>query len=159
MDDQSPQQIQTSSSDPFSQALAALGRKERSVAEMTEWLRARGLSEDEVETVVSRLTSIRMLDDARFARRYAEDKRSLQAWGTDRIRAALIERGVSRDQIEEVLGDAGGEPEIERAVTLLRRRGTPLTEPQQRQRALGLLARRGYDAEVAYEAIRRAGRA
>jgi hypothetical protein len=34
----------------------------------------------------------------------------------------------------------------------------PLEGQQERQRALGLLARRGYDAEVAYEAIRRAGR-
>jgi SOS response regulatory protein OraA/RecX len=47
------------------------------------------------------------------------------------------------------------EEEIERAVELLTERGATLADALERQKALGLLARRGYDSEVAYEAIRR----
>jgi hypothetical protein len=43
-------------------------------------------------------------------------------------------------------------------VELLRDRGTELGDERARSRALGLLARRGYGSEVAYEAIRVAER-
>jgi regulatory protein len=142
----------------LSLALKALDRKERTVAELGRWLRARGVGSDEVEEVVDRLVSTGVLDDARYARRYAEDKRTLRKWGSERIRAALLERGVSPDDVELALDDLGGEAEVELAVGLLRERGTELEDAPQRQRALSLLVRRGYDSEVAYEAIRRARR-
>jgi regulatory protein len=147
------------SDEPLSLALKALERKERTVAEMGSWLRARGVGSEEVEEVVDRLTSTGVLDDARYARRYAEDKRELRRWGSERIRAALLDRGVSVEDAEEALGDAGEEPELQRAVDLLRDRAGTLEGALERQRALGALIRRGYDSEVAYEAIRRARRA
>lgn len=49
--------------------------------------------------------------------------------------------------------------EVERAMALLVEREGDLGEPRERQRALGLLARRGFSSEDAYEAIRRARRA
>jgi regulatory protein len=143
------------SEEPLSLALEALGRKERTVAEMGSWLRARGVDPNEVEDVVDRLICDGVLDDARYAQRYAEDKRQLKRWGNGRIRAALIDRGISTEDAEQALADADGGQEIERAVELLGDRGVVLADALERQRALGMLVRRGYDSEVAYEAIRR----
>jgi regulatory protein len=142
--------------EPLSLALEALGRKERTVAEMGNWLRARGVGAEEVDDVVDRLICDGVLDDARYARRYAEDKRQLKRWGNGRIRAALLDRGISTEDAEEALSDADAGQEIERAVELLGDRGVALADALERQRALGMLIRRGYDSEVAYEAIRRA---
>jgi regulatory protein len=144
------------SDETLSLALEALARKERTVAELGSWLRGRGVEYQQVEEVVDELVSTGVLDDARYARRYAEDKRELRGWGSERIRAALFERGVGEEDVEEALGDGGGEGEVELALGLLGDRGTDLEDPRERQRALGMLLRRGYDAEVAYEAIRRA---
>jgi regulatory protein len=147
------------SEEPLALALAALSRKERTVAEMGSWLRARGVDGGQVEEVVDRLVSTGVLDDARYARRYAEDKRELKRWGSERIRAALLDRGVAPDDVEEALVEVSGEREIELAVELLRDRGAGLDDALERQKALGALIRRGYDSEVAYEAIRRVRRA
>jgi regulatory protein len=140
----------------LSLALKALGQKERTVAEMGSWLRARGVGADEVDDVVDQLVSNGVLDDTRYARQYAEDKRVLKRWGSERIRVALLDRGISPADAEEALSDAGGEEEIDLAVELLRDRGAALEAALERQRALAMLIRRGYDSEVAYEAIRRA---
>jgi regulatory protein len=144
------------SEEALSLALEALARKERTIAELGSWLRGRGVEYGQVEEVVDELVSTGVLDDTRYARRYAEDKRELRGWGSERIRAALFERGVADEDVEEALGDGGGEGEVELALRLLRERGSDLDEGRERQRALGLLIRRGYDSQVAYEAIRRA---
>jgi regulatory protein len=144
--------------EPFALALEALSHKERTVAEMGDWLRTRGVEAEQVEDVVDRLVSTGVLDDARYARRYAEDKRELQGWGNERIRAALLERGVCGEDTEAALGGSDPEQELDRAVSLICRRGPIPRDAQERQRVLGMLVRRGYDSEVAYEAIRRARR-
>ncbi len=125
------------------------------MAEMAAWLRARGVGEDETAAAVEELVANGTLDDARFASGFSADKRELAGWGEERIREALIGRGVGREDIDAALAE-GADGELERAVALLRERGADLGDDRGRSRALGLLARRGYDAELAYEAIRRA---
>jgi regulatory protein len=132
-------------------ALRALSQKERSVAELGRWLRLQGVSEDEAADVVDHLVSIGILDDARFAARFAADKRDLSGWGSERIRAALEQREIVAAAIEAAL--PAQEDELERARALLCERGADLSDDRGRQRAFGLLARRGYSAELAYEAI------
>lgn len=139
-------------------ALAALARKERTVAELGAWLEARGCEPAEAEAAVEHLVEIGQLDDDRFARRFAEDKRELRGWGSHRIREALEARGLGADEIASALAADPFGAEVERAVELLAARRAPLAGEADRGRALALLARRGYGSEVAYEAIRRAER-
>ena len=50
----------------------------------------------------------------------------------------------------------GGKTELDAAVALLRRRvPEPPTTPRERDRALGILVRKGYDLELAHDALRR----
>jgi regulatory protein len=140
--------------DAFARALAALGRKERTRAELEGWLDERGFDPDEVASAIELLVATGTLDDLRFARRYAEDKRELRGWGPERIRESLASRGVAPDLVETVLGDDDHTDQIERAIQLLERRGEGLDGDRERSRALAYLTRRGYEHEVAYEAVR-----
>jgi regulatory protein len=146
MDDRSPE--------AFEAALAALRRKERSVAELTAWLERRGYDHDRVESALAGLIEAGELDDERFARRYAADKRALRGWGSGRIREALASRGIPDRLIEAALRDDPAAAQVERAAELLVRRARALAGEADRARALGFLTRRGYDYEIAYEAIR-----
>lgn len=137
-------------------ALGALARKERTVVELAAWLSARGVGEPQTANTIERLIEDGLLDDARFAQRYAEDKRELAGWGADRIRGALLERGVDPADIEAALAVEDGTSELERAVELLQLSGRSLDGDRERQRAFGFLVRRGYEPEVAYGAIRTA---
>lgn len=60
--------------------------------------------------------------------------------------------------IEEVCAD-GHDAQVERAAALLHERRLPLDDDRARDRALGLLTRRGYGYEASHDAIRRAERA
>lgn len=135
-------------------AYRALAQKERTVAEMRELLLAK-VAEEAAEEVLAELIDTGALNDAEFAKGFTADKRALSGWGNERIREALRDRGIDRADIEAALSDDPGGGEIERALSLLEGRNFDLTLERDRARALGLLARRGYESEVAYDAIRR----
>lgn len=139
-------------------ALQALGHKERTEGELAEWLRDRGVEEAEVEDVLVRLLDSGGLDDADFARRFAEDKRELKGWGPERIREALEARRVASEHIGAALAADDEESQLDRATLALAERGLTCVSDEERARALGLLARRGFPLEVGYAAIRRVER-
>jgi regulatory protein len=140
--------------DAFEAALAALRRREQATAELGAWLAKRGYGSEEIETTIGRLTEVGELDDERFARRYADDKRELRGWGAERIREALASRGIPPALVEAALAADSHDAQVGRASELLAQQGRPLGADADRARALGYLTRRGYEYEVAYEAIR-----
>ena len=114
------------------------------------------LPAEEIESAVSELIELGYLDDARYARVFAEDKRNLDDWGSERIERVLRDRGVDRGLISAALTDAPSEEgENERALALLHRRfPRPSEDPRERERALGVLIRKGYESEGAYAVVR-----
>jgi len=104
---------------------------------------------------VAALVETHLLDDAAYARRFAEDRRALDAWGAERIERRLREAGVAPHHIAAALARHERDDEREAALALLRRRfPAPPQADRDRERALGLLVRRGYELELAYEVVR-----
>jgi regulatory protein len=132
-----------------------LGRRDRTVAEVRERLEAQGVEEAHVDEVIAELTRLGYLDDARYAMRFAEDRRTIDAWGADRIERRLRAVGVDPALIATALGERGAAEELDAALTVLRRRlPHPPDDDSERERALGILVRKGYDLELAYDAVR-----
>jgi regulatory protein len=135
-------------------ALKALRYKERTESELRAWLGERGVEEGEIEEVIALLGDAGAIDDRSFACRYAEDKRELAGWGPDRIAESLAKRGISQELIDAALAAETGDEIATRAAELLVRSGAEVTDERDRQRALGLLMRRGFPLEIAYDAVR-----
>jgi regulatory protein len=139
--------------DALGRAYRFLGHRDRSVAEIRQHLLGRNIGEATVEEAIATLESQGYLDDARLAQRFAEDRRTLDAWGAERIERRLSELGVDRELIAAALA-AGGDGELGAAVGFLRRR-FPVApgSDRERDRALKMLVRKGYALEVAYDAV------
>jgi regulatory protein len=135
-----------------------LGRRDRTVAEVRKHLAAKDCGEDAIDAAVAELAGAGYLDDARYAQRFAEDRRELDGWGAERIAQKLASVGVAREHVEAALADRDHEAELDAAVALVRRRFPALDSDRDRDRALGLLVRKGYDLDLAYDAIRAAVR-
>jgi regulatory protein len=132
-----------------------LGRRDRTVAEVRERLEAAEIEPDDVEEAIAELSRQGYLDDARYARRFAEDRRTIDAWGAERIERRLLAVGVDPALIAAALGERDAAEELEAAVAVLRRRFPQApADDRDRDRALGILVRKGYDLELAYDAVR-----
>lgn len=140
-------------------ALAYVNRRERTSVELRAQLARKGVSDSTADSVVQELIALRLVDDARFAEMFVTDKRTLEQWGSERIRRGLAERGVDRELAERALAACDGgeeEPqtELDRALALLRRRfPEPPRERRDRDRALSMLLRKGYESELALDAL------
>lgn len=136
-------------------AFRYLGRRDRTVLEMRRYLEDKRVEPAVIEDVLGQLGEQGYLDDERFARQFAEDKRLLEEWGADRIERRLSTLGIPAEIVRGVVGGRGRDGELEAALALLRRRFPALgEEPREQQRAFGVLVRKGYDTELAWDAIR-----
>jgi regulatory protein len=141
--------------DALSVALSYLNRRERTVAEVRAHLQRADFDDAAIEATVEELLGFGYLDDARFARVFTQDKQTLEQWGRERIARTLSGRGIDRELISAALGETGSGDELDRAVELLATRFTaPPQEPRDRERAFGVLVRKGYDSELAADAVR-----
>lgn len=132
-----------------------LGHRDRTVAELRRHLERRRVEPAVIDEAVAELVRQGYLDDARYAIRFAEDRRALDAWGAERIERRLRAAGVAPELIAAAIAVQDGERELDAAVALLRRRlAQPPADDRGRERALGLLVRRGYELDTAYEAVR-----
>jgi regulatory protein len=141
--------------DPLELAYRYLNRRDRTEGEVRKHLAAKGVEDDAAQDAIETLREQGYVDDARYARLFAEDKRALEGWGTERITGTLALRGIDRELIDAaVQADGGAGSELERALEVLRRRfPSPPRDRRDRDRALAVLLRKGYDTELALDAL------
>lgn len=136
-------------------AFRYLNRRDRTELEMRRYLEDKRVEPAAIGAALASLREQGYLDDARFARQFAEDKRLLEQWGADRIERKLRALGVAADVVGEVVAARGREGELDAAAALLRRRFPGLGEdPHECRRAVGVLVRKGYDVELAWDVVR-----
>jgi regulatory protein len=136
-------------------AYRAVARRDLTVAELRTRLEGKHVPPDAIEEAVAELEETGFLDDARYARQFAEDKRELDKWGTDRIAMDLRRRGVDPQLIDAALLTHDRDSEMRTALLLLRQRypNAP-RDDRERDRAWQMLVRRGYSPDLSYDAIR-----
>jgi regulatory protein len=132
-----------------------LGHRDRTVAEVRRRLEAEHVQPAVLEEAVAELEGQGYLDDARYAKRFAEDRRTIDAWGVERIERRLLAVGVEPALIAAAIDERDTGEELEAALAVLRRRFPRApSDDRGRERALGMLVRKGYELELAYDAVR-----
>ena len=133
-----------------------LAVRERTEHELRSLLMRRQAAPGLIDDVIGAVREEGLVDDAGYARRFAEDRRLLDSWGNERIARDLERRGVERELIEAALAGQSRDDELNVAIELLDRRfPLPFEGDRERDKAWRMLVRRGYDPELAYSAVRR----
>ena len=131
--------------------LAVCDRSEREIRDRLEKV---GYPRLVVDQVIAKLYAEELLDDAAFAQRWAQSR--AHKHGRDRIGRELARRGIDRETAEAALSQLSDEEQLADAVRLTgkflgRTRGD--FDRKLYQRTLAMLARHGYDADIARRAL------
>lgn len=137
-------------------AVGYLAARARSKREVEQKLLQAGYRPCTVEMVLYKLEREKLLDDADFARQWAEARAS-RKMGRGRIAQELRRKGISADEAEEALSEIDDEDQLAGATELAKKaaaRRKPDEDPRKATaRIAAMLARRGYSWDVAREAI------
>jgi regulatory protein len=142
-------------------ALRFLEPRQRSAAEVQRRLLQQGYRADLVEGCITRLVDFGIIDDAAFARGWVESRDRARPRGERALRQELrlkdIDRAIADETLEE--RDANRpDADTQAARRLLERHAAALErvlDPRaRRQRAYALLARNGFDPDVAASVTR-----
>ncbi|MBQ3246594.1 MAG: RecX family transcriptional regulator [Alistipes sp.] len=89
------------------QALAALmrlaARSEKSSGDALRLMQNWGVDPSARQGVLQRLIDDKFIDDRRYAEAFVRDKMRFSGWGVFKLRAALRNKGISTDIVEDVL--------------------------------------------------------
>ncbi len=139
--------------------LHLLTTRPRTRAELADALRRRGMPGAVATAVLARFAEVGLIDDAAFARAWVESRHHSRGLARRALSAELKQRGVNGQDITAAVGALDPEDELATARRLVAKalpasRGRPL--PVRIRRLVGLLARKGYPAPVAYRVVREA---
>jgi regulatory protein len=149
--------------DPVQQARALCLRlltiRPRTRSELAGAMRRRGVPDEAAEEVLARFSVAGLIDDAAFARAWVESRHHNRGLARRALSAELKRRGVDGQDIAAAVGALDPADELATARQLVAKaipasRGKPL--PTRIRRLVGLLARKGYPAPVAYRIVREA---
>ena len=106
----------------------------------------RDYPKEPVESAIAYVTSYGYLDDRRYAEHYIEWKK--QGKGKARLKMELVQKGISREIIEEVLEstDFGETREMIRQIILKKRKTDIPMNEKEKQRLYGFLMRKGFSS-------------
>lgn len=149
-------------------ALHFLGTRPRSRHEIEQRLRRSSVANAEVDATLERLSELGYVDDAAFARWWAEQRDRHAPRGRRMLEAELRQRGIARDVIEEFREEHAAPErapedqalpgsEEDRARDALERHlhGRPMPDDFKARQRLGMfLVRRGFEAETVRSVVR-----
>ena len=145
--------------DAYESAVRYLANRPRSVAEIERHLRSRRFDAAAIEHATDALRAQRYVDDEAFARYWVEQRARFRPRGDRALRAELLQRGVARDTIALVLGEADPEDEVRRARDAIRRpitRWLTLEAAERKRKIHAYLAQRGFDYDTIEAVVARA---
>ena len=146
----------------YDKALATLGARSRSAADLARWLKTKEFTAAEIAPAVEKLTALGLLDDVKYARTFARARLApTRGYGPRRVASELGRKGVHRSVVDQVLAEyeaerlelaeeaeARGEPApsaVELAAARKLKSLAKLEPEVQRRRLYGFLARRGFN--------------
>ena len=137
--------------------LTFLSARARTIHEVRERLYRKGFSAAAIDAAVADLERLKLLDDRELASNWVDSRSRTRPAGTARLALELRRRGIEAALVDEVLAEFSVRLDsTATAVDILRRqswRYAGLETLKAQRRMFDLLARRGYNHEIASHAV------
>ncbi|WP_240746667.1 regulatory protein RecX [Cryptosporangium phraense] len=139
--------------------LRLLTTRPRTRSELATALAKRNIPAEAADAVLDRFGEVGLIDDAAFARAWVETRQRGRGLGRSALAGELRKKGVDREIVQEALDQIDPSDDLDAARRLVEKklaatRGQPADK--RARRLVGMLARRGHPAGVAYRVVREA---
>jgi len=140
----------------YQRALRLLSFRPRSSTEVRQKLSKHGFAEDVIDGALARLMRSGLVDDARFAKEWAENRNEFRPRGRRALEYELRQHGLEGEEIDQALEGLDENSLALQAARKHARRLQGLPAADFRRKLYGFLARRGFAYETAKPAVEQA---
>lgn len=134
-------------------ALYLLERRDHSKKELVDKIRRDAeVTPEAARLAAERMEEVGLVDDARFARRFARDCMARKSYSSRRTIYELIQKGIDRDEAQSAVEELELDEVQQIKDYVSRKYAAPPTEEKEKKRMVAALTRLGYS----YSDIRRA---
>ena len=151
-----PARDEPPSGDAYDAAVRYLGSRPRSVSEIKRHLRTKRFDDAAQDKAIDQLRAQRYIDDEAFARYWVEQRAKFRPKGQRAVASELMQKGVARETIDLVLGEADPDSETKRAREAIRRpmtRWLSMDDNERKRKIHQYLVTRGFSYDVIEEVI------
>ena len=104
--------------------LKYLQYRPRSMKEVRDHLKRKNVTEDQIDLIINRLIEQKFLNDEEFAKMWIRNRTTLRPTGKHLLKLELIQKGIVKDTIDNVLKEASeeGGSDLEMARILIQKK-------------------------------------
>jgi regulatory protein len=140
----------------YQRAMRLLSFRPRSSTEIQQKLVRLGFASEVIDAVLTRLMRSGLVDDARFAKEWTDNRNEFRPRGRRALEFELRQHGLKREEIDEALAGLDENSLALQAARKHARKLQGLPAVEFRRKLYGFLARRGFDYENAKPAVEQA---
>lgn len=129
----------------------------RSRADLEQALAKKQVSAEVATAILDKFEDAGLIDDAEFARSWVQSRQRTKGLSSRVLAMELRRKGVDDELVSDALDELDPELEIEAAHRLVQtklRSMSKLDEATKLRRLTGLLARKGYSSQLAFDVVR-----
>ena len=131
--------------------------QERCVKDVRDKLKTFDLPQEEKNKILEYLLDNRFVNDERFAKSFVRGKVNQSGWGLNKIRFHLMQKGIAKDIIDEVLGQTDEDLYRQRLIDILKVKSKTVKAENdfERKRKLAAYAmQKGFEGSLVWEVIK-----
>lgn len=139
----------------YARCLRLLNQRDRTMAEMRQYLKRHEVTEPVIDDVIGRLERANLIDDKRFAQNWIENRSEFRPRSRRALAFELRTRGIAPDAIEDALEQTDEEGMAYRAAKKQSTKYRNLDWPEYRQKMIAFLGRRGFSYGTSAPVVQR----
>ncbi len=131
--------------------------QERCVKDVRDKLKTFDLPQEEKTKILDYLLDNRFVNDERFAKSFVRGKVNQSGWGMNKIRFHLIQKGITKELIDEALGQTDEEVYRQRLIEILKTKAKTVkaANDYEKKRKLAAYAmQKGFESNLVWEVLK-----
>ena len=131
--------------------------QERCVKDVRDKLRTFDIPQEAKDKILEYLMENRFVNDERFAKSFVRGKINQSGWGVNKIRFHLIQKGIDKELIDEVLGQTDEEFYRQRLVDVLKTKAKTVkadSDFEKKRKLAAYAMQKGFEAALVWEVLK-----
>ena len=131
--------------------------QERCVKDVRDKLKTYDIPQEDRDKILVFLLDNRFVNDERFAKSFVRGKVNQSGWGMNKIRFHLMQKGITKELIDEAMGQTDEEVYRQRLIDILKTKSKTVkaeTDYEKKRKLAAYAMQKGFEGSLVWEVVK-----